>query len=268
MTNPQAIYEDWVVLTKKLRQAGISRQFDLVLKILFAAARSRRDLRHLHDEVLETDLRLSREDFLAVDSFWVKHLKPENSANAQPMAWAHAFFLLNQDMKPGTLQAYYSQRLERAAKKVYRTIEELGCSGSDSQTIYSDVERTGSGDHQYQAHVFNEVFFLACMLRPNSELRVCFQVMGNDLTEDLTHKLISQLPAFDVANYGWSTDTGENIQLVYDLDGRDLVGHLQQGPPEHKNGRLMKIGGRQFLQSLIERLVDMGVPITKIYRRL
>ena len=262
MRSSVKLFEDWMKLAEKLADSGVGQEMLQVIKMLLAVARSRKDLRRLHDETLEPDLRLCREDVIAVEDFWHAHFQPENPQGAEPISGTQAFFLLNHNVRVGTLSMYYAKRIEVVSGKVYGTLMDL-MYRDGWEIVYSDPDRSGHGEYHYQVTMFDKGFSLACLAGPESKLRVLIELWGNALTEKFTHDVVTKLPKFDVARTGGSSEKGTHIALVYDIDGLGIVDHLVQGPPSHgKSGPPMQIGSQSFLQALVERLLEMGLPIT------
>lgn len=263
MKSSETLFEAWAQLARKLLESGVGQEMLQVIKMLLAMARSKKDLRRLHDQKLEPDLRLCRQDVIAVENFWQAHFQPENPQSLEPFSGIRAFFLLNHEVSPGALSAYYAERIEAVGSKVYRTLEELEYR-DDWQIIYSHPDRSGHGEYHYEVTMFDKGFGMACLAGPKSKLRVLLELWGNDLTEEFTHQVTTSLPKFDVARTGGSSRKGTHIALVYDIDGSGIIDRLVQGPSlQGKSGPFMKIGSQPFLEALVERLLEMGLPITQ-----
>ncbi|MCL5435891.1 MAG: hypothetical protein M1275_02325 [Patescibacteria group bacterium] len=232
-----------------------------VFLMLFALARSSSDLRRLHDELLLPNYRLNRQDFLRLETLWKQYFLPTVPAGTKPMPREQAFFLLNFRGPAEGMEQYYIVQLEAAAGKVYRTLGDSRCGGWEY--VYSAPSRSGQGYFHYKIELrFRaESFELCCMVNAVGRTRVLIRLWGHGLTEPLVHQFLHEIPKFDFARVGGSSDKGANLNIIYEFDGLGIEGLLKQGPPLYSADHFMKIGGQDFLQALVGRLRAMGIPI-------
>ena len=223
------------------------------LKLIMIYASSVTNFKFLHQSFVPKEDKINTKDLKSVINFWLKHIKPITLVKYRLSDYSAWCFFRNIDHKIIDFR-FYEYLIACNALNVFYYYDQIAYKPTELSTVYSTKDRSGHGYFHYQVKIFGEDFELCCLTDKHALLRVIIRIDSFKLTQELTCKLVTEMPEFDLDLSGSSTLTGTHVGFVYDFL---IPEHLQYTSDQ---GKLL-IGGKQFLEFITEQLKEISIPI-------
>lgn len=243
-------------------------------------------LERLH-QVLPANCRLLREDWIKLRDFWQDYFTGDSAEKfrdqlsewllfEQSTSWENVpldkVSHLSVKYAEGLVWEQATAQLSTACGYYVNLIKGHGITGppkhfGDSEDggphlillprVLSCPERNGNGYNHFQAKLFDQVIKAGLSLsedRQHMLVRLVFEEAK--LTEELTYKLISQLPKYYLWKYGvvMSSAEGEHLNFSFGLEMNKLILFLD---PCDKD----MVASSNFLPAFAEALREYGIPL-------
>ena len=205
-----------------------SRNFGFLKKIsscdaylsILAMASSINHLDRLHD-MLPENARLLRDDWIKLKKFWQLHFGGNETAKYRKELTE---WLLSEQTVEYGVTSYYAERIMERARPLQEGVKATG-DFMFSPVVLSCEERLGYGENHFQAELFGAVVDTGFRYHQERKLlRVCFVFKERELTEQVTHGIISKLPSYLILTRCVaisSTRDGNYLNIAFTLEEAD-----------------------------------------------
>lgn len=241
---------------------------EAVFMAMIIAARSKRQLRELHD-AQPANCRLLRQDYLELEAAWDQLYPQGYEAGADAQTLACVLDVLRKVYQKyrgrGDLIHYYLLRLDHDGQEKVSVRIAIGI----HSTVFPCPQRKGHGEEHFTTTLFGHEFRIGFKLTEDGRhIVVWFMIWENDLTEPLVYALLNKLPKFQISSaYRVSSSGGEEVGVCYILDREGFEEHIVL---EDGEGEGVTVGGQchiaqeGFVPEVLRRLQTMGIPIKEI----
>lgn len=281
-----------------LRKYGMEAMF----KMLMFAATTTDDLRLLHESCFPEKARLLRDDLIRLEEFWKEYMRGTVRINKKNnLRW-----LLNTPPPEDGLTDYYLQKIKNNASHEYKGVSwsmyvfdspflanVIAC-GVSREKRYQEItrlDRVNTYNLLCSGVEYETGYFLlgcsveiGCALSDDASLiMVRFPVAQRQLSEPLTHRILSQLPQYEWTGRNEDERWGNMGLLCFripsdgllpclsieknQLSDQHLATTLIRGMHDQGVGEsnVITINNNSFIGSVVSRLVESGIPITNIF---
>ncbi|MBI1908337.1 hypothetical protein HYS28_02885 [Candidatus Uhrbacteria bacterium] len=245
--------------------------------LMYASGGDKKELRRLHDEVIPTNCRLLREDYLEFEGRVGEliNIFAQTTALLGRSAVSDAIFVTHFRLvrvNPGrapevlthgpfaTLHGYYADVLnrgrERSARKEFTT--------AGAKMILGSAARFGYGSFHFQVCLQDLDQSFACSVHRDATGFFVTLMMGeHELTEPITYYLRSRLPSSTMRQVNASSSYGSEMTFLFELPDAALASSCREDDPAQ---RMYLLASDDFEASLIDALRAVGVPIKNVTR--
>jgi len=231
---------------------------DQVYRTLVQVAVSKRDLKRLMG-MLDPKSRLLRKEFQLLEGFYdllrENEVPPVKKVEDEPTTeW-----LLMEPSRKQNLCAYYLSALEKQKREYLYKPEEQVC---------SDHYAYGRGTVHFEVSIFGTDLSAKIWYQPEEKL-VGFSIIveREQLTEDLTYKLLNQMPSsYTQANHFLQGTRTDFCFTIPEKNLSDTLMHDEDsiGEQYQMASRKIIVIGKNFIVKMEEELHKLGVPVKQI----
>lgn len=251
-------------------------RMDNILFDLVFSARSKRELRRLHDNVMPPDWRLLRGDLVNLEEFWELHFKPNISTSFSDLDVGPEDYLrwsikVSRETRHSGLTQYYKEKIDKGRKKKTDFREEKK---AKIVAITEKQAQVGSGrTEKIKIKLFDHDFTLELFYSSShEEILARFYTWEAMLTEPLTFKLLS-LPESFIGHRLAGGYQGQDVDFCYILNTKEWFKQYLASEDlilEYHRTYFVLIKAdhlNQFLSELKQKMKEIGIPIEKIYTK-
>ena len=243
-------------------------QFEAPFLLILALANSVKDLGRLH-QLMRPNCRMLRREWRDLEAFWRdlwETLAPQRGERLsdevvqEMLELAYRQHVRSGRCSPHGLTTYYKERLDEG-----REVGDTAFRECHSESfVFSTPGRLGYGSEHFLVKLFGQELLLGCTFAPSLplELGVRIVIWEHDLTEPLTHQLLS-LPESGIGHRMGSSNKGEEVDFWYTLPAEHFqILRRRQVVTAGKEKIWIPLPG--FLPTLTKALKEKGLPIEDI----